>query len=84
MTFEEYLTSKKTDPGKFREAEPERYQELQTLFDQVHPNSFAQQKLFLINRIRRKYLLPVTSKETTEERTPQKKVKPRIVPKKPS
>lgn len=55
--FEEYLSVKKIDPAAFRQAEPEVWEEWQRLFSEVHPNNFTQQKLFLINPIRRKYPL---------------------------
>ena len=57
MTFEEYLIQKKIDGPQFRAAEPELYAEWSTLFEQMHPESFTTHKKFLINRIRRKYLL---------------------------
>lgn len=53
--FEEYLTQKKIDAAAFQKGDPARWQEFKDLFDQVHPNSFTAQKLFLINAIRRKY-----------------------------
>ena len=49
MNFEEYCISKKIDP--------ERFEEWKHFFDAVSINSFTQQKLFLINEIRRKYKL---------------------------
>lgn len=81
MDFETYLVSKKIDSAAFRQHEPERWQEFKTLFDQVHPNSFTQQKLYLINPIRRKYPLkemPAAS-EVTEKTKPTAKpiIKPR-------
>lgn len=57
MTFEEYLVSKKIEPGLFKDAEPKLFQEWKNEFGQVHPNSFTAQKLYLINPIRRKYVL---------------------------
>lgn len=81
MEFEDFLKSKKIDPIKFQNGDKNLYQSFKSLFDQVHPNSFVQQKLFLINKIRRKYLL-----ESIEEEKPvakPKAVKPKIVPKKP-
>ena len=57
MTFEAYLISKKIDGQAFEQQEPERYQEWKHLFEQVHPESFTTQKKFLINPIRRRYLL---------------------------
>lgn len=50
--------------------------ELKKLFDQVHPNSFTAQKLFIINEIRRKY--PFQEElEKPVQRKPM--VKPKIV-----
>ena len=53
--FEHYLIGKKIDPKKFELNEPIRYQEFRDIFEQVHPDSFTAQKLFLINQIRRRY-----------------------------
>lgn len=55
--FEKYLKDKKISPEKFRAAEPERYQEFELHFSQMHPKSFTAQKLYLINKIRRMYHL---------------------------
>jgi hypothetical protein len=81
MDFETYLTSKKIDTAAFRQEEPERWQEFKTLFDQVHPNSFTLQKLYLINPIRRKYPLQEMPevKNTAEPQKPATKpiMKPR-------
>ncbi|MFN8347203.1 MAG: hypothetical protein U0X91_19530 [Spirosomataceae bacterium] len=57
MTFEQFLIIKKIDITAFRQHESERFHEWETLFAQLHPESFAAQKKFLINDIRRKYLL---------------------------
>ena len=57
MDFETYLRNKNIDPLTFQKAEPVLWQEFKLLFDQVHPDSFTAQKLFLINGIRRKYQL---------------------------
>lgn len=57
LTFEEYLAQKNIDQEKFRQAEPDRYQEWITLFGQIHPESFTNQKKFLINDVRRRYTL---------------------------
>ena len=62
MTFEEYLASKKIDQGLFKDAEPRLFQEWKNEFEQVHPNSFTAQKLYLINPIRRKYVLKQETK----------------------
>jgi len=57
MTWEEYCLKKKIDSEAFKKAEPQYWAELKNIFDQVHPNSFTEQKKFMINDIRRKYLL---------------------------
>ncbi|MEM9671607.1 MAG: hypothetical protein ACFB15_15655 [Cyclobacteriaceae bacterium] len=67
-TFEEYLEKKKIDSSAFQQAEEELWLEWQGLFEQIHPDSFTSQKLFLINPIRRKYpLVKTTKKETTKD-----------------
>jgi hypothetical protein len=57
MSFEEYLTSKNIDSAAFKAAEPEVWQQWATLFEQIHPNSFTEQKKFLLNTTRRRFLL---------------------------
>jgi len=65
MSFDEYLVKKKIDPRAFGAGEPSQYDGFKTLFDQVHPDSFTAQKLFLINKIRRAY--PLQELETVKE-----------------
>ncbi|GAB3901303.1 hypothetical protein GCM10028803_25750 [Larkinella knui] len=57
MTFEDYLAVKKIDQQQFKQNEPVRYAVWKTEFEQLHPESFTTQKKFLINEIRRKYLM---------------------------
>lgn len=57
MSFEEYLTQKKINAVVFQQKEPALYQRWKQEFEQMHPDSFTAQKKFLINPIRRKYLL---------------------------
>jgi len=57
MTWEEYCIKKKINSEAFKLAEPERWSSLKNIFEQVHPNSFTEQKKFIINDIRRRYLL---------------------------
>lgn len=64
--FEEYLVQKKIDPVAFKNGDATKWQEFSHLFEQLHPNSFTAQKLFLINAIRRKYPL---KKDISEEKT---------------
>jgi len=74
--FEDYLLAKLIDSAKFQSAEPNLYQELAALFHQIHPDSFTAQKLYLINPIRRKYQLEVTTVATPDK--PKKVFKPKI------
>lgn len=55
MNFEDYLLTKKIDSGVFRQEEPALWDTWKEEFDQMHPNSFTAQKLYLINPVRRKY-----------------------------
>jgi hypothetical protein len=61
VNFEEYLKSKKIDAPAFEKAEPMLYSSWKAEFSQMHPNSFTVQKLNLINPVRRKYQLKVSS-----------------------
>jgi hypothetical protein len=60
MEFEEYLKQKKIDASIFKKNDPGRFDEWQELFQTMHPESFTAQKKFLINDIRRRYLLSGT------------------------
>ncbi len=73
ISLQEYLIQKKIDPNKFKEVESEKYEEFETLFSNVHPNSFTLQKLNLINFIRRKYPLvePLVSNQGITENSPE-------------
>lgn len=81
MEFEEYLKGKKIDPAKFKNGEPSQFEEFSSLFDQIHPDSFTQQKLFLINPIRRKY--PLAEVELDKKPTTAKPMRPKMKPLKP-
>lgn len=78
MDFHTWLSGKKIDEVAFKKAEPDQYQQLKSVFDQVHPDSFTAQKLFLINPIRRKYPLKVEAVATAPK---PKAVRPMIRPK---
>ncbi|MDB5272422.1 MAG: hypothetical protein JWO58_789 [Chitinophagaceae bacterium] len=69
LSFEAYCKKKKIDPDLFLQSEPARYKEWKSIFEQVHPDSFTEQKKFLINPIRKKYLLVTTDsiKKTESE-----------------
>lgn len=53
--FEKYLLSKKIDSELFKKGEPDLWKSFNELFYKINPKSFTSQKLFLINKIRRKY-----------------------------
>ena len=67
MTFEDYLSGKKIDPALFRAAEPARWEDFRASFEGVHPDSFTAQKKFLLNDLRRRYLLRVPDVKPTEK-----------------
>ncbi len=79
MTFEEYLIKKKIDSPSFRKEEPALWQEFESLFGQMHPESFTAQKLFLINPLRRRFPLQATQQE--EKATKPKAARPVLRPK---
>jgi len=81
MTFEEYLAGKRIDATAFRESEPARWGEFKVIFEQVHPNSFTQQKLYLINQLRRKYKLNSELNTTEGEASAPKPARPVFKPK---
>ncbi|MDE0471648.1 MAG: hypothetical protein OXH57_06875 [Ekhidna sp.] len=76
MEFHDYLKIKKIDPEMFRKSAKEEFLEWETLFNRIHPESFTQQKLFLINQIRRKYHLKETLQK--EKLPAPKAVKPKV------
>jgi hypothetical protein len=79
MEFEEYLLKKKINAQGFRKAEPAMWKEWEELFAQIHPDSFTQQKLFLINPIRRRFPLKPTVGQ--EEKPKAKAARPVMKPK---
>lgn len=83
MSFKDYLQSKKIDPREFALDQPDRFRAFMLLFDQMHPESFTAQKLFLMNGLRRKY--PFTELEPIKKDAPEAKMmrpKLNITPKK--
>lgn len=76
--FEEYLVNKKISTEAFRKAEPELWEEWSILFTKVHPNSFTQQKLFLINAVRRRFPLENNAETEQEKTVTQAKPKPKF------
>ena len=78
MDFSAYLKAKKIDEKAWKQARPVQFEELKVIFDQVHPDSFTAQKLFLINPIRREFPL----KEADAEKVAKPKMaRPMIKPK---
>jgi hypothetical protein len=57
MTFEQYLGEKKINYETFLWDDPQEYERLKTTFNLSHPESFTAQKKFLINKLRRKYVV---------------------------
>ena len=82
MTFQEYCESKKIDAAAFQKGNPEHYSELESIFNEVSPASFTQQKKFIINTIRRAYQLKVEAviKEKPVAKKPAIKI-PGVKPK---
>ena len=66
MSFENYLVDKKIDTNAFKSAEPDRWEEWNTIFVELSPASFTAQKLYLINPIRRKYPLKISESQKQE------------------
>ena len=71
MTFDEYLQSKRIDPEAFRNHEIRQYRDWEAEFEDVHPDSFTSQKLYLINPLRRRFKL-VVEKDTDKKPGPAK------------
>ena len=76
MEFYDYLKSKKIDPEIFKKSAEAQFLDWETLFNRIHPESFTQQKLFLINQTRRKYRLKEPLQK--EKLSAPKAVKPKI------
>jgi len=66
MSFEDYLKEKKIDSSSFKNNEPDRWREWNTIFVELSPASFTAQKLYLINPIRRKYPLKLEANPIPE------------------
>ena len=69
LSFTAFLKNKKIDPKKFYQADQAMFEVWKREFDQMHPNSFAQQKLFLLNKIRRANQLDLSA-ETEIKKKP--------------
>jgi len=74
--FVEYLEEKRIDALAFKKGDADLFVVWENEFMQMHPKSFTSQKLYLINNIRRQYLLP-------EDRVKQPVKKVKLAAKKP-
>ncbi|MEQ8924547.1 MAG: hypothetical protein RLO81_01975 [Fulvivirga sp.] len=83
MDFIEYLKSKKIDPVLYKAGDEVQFTKFQEEFAQMHPNSFTSQKLFLINNLRRKYLLEVSGDLIESDNKPKNIKRPMVKPKAP-
>ncbi|MEY4930861.1 MAG: hypothetical protein RI909_1585 [Bacteroidota bacterium] len=81
MNFEEYLISKKIDSQAFRAAEPALWNEWNGLFEAMSPASFTAQKLYLINPLRRKYVMKVAEVATAPKVSAPAAARPVMKPK---
>lgn len=79
LTFGQYLQQKKINAEKFRQEEPQKYAALDRDFAEMHQDSFTAQYLFLINPLRRKYLLDITMEVVQEK--PKGALRPKVLPK---
>ncbi|MTI39975.1 hypothetical protein [Fulvivirga lutimaris] len=79
MSFEDYLKDKKIDSAAFKQGDIELWNDFKNQFEQMHPKSFTAQKLFLINEIRRKYILKIVEEaEITEVKKPSRPVMKKV------
>lgn len=77
MTFEEYLLLKKIDADAYKMSAASQYAHFETEFLQMHPKSFTDQKLFLINDLRRTHPLmstPTADASSTASSRPKPKM----------
>jgi hypothetical protein len=63
--FDQYLITKKINPGRFKEGMITQYTEFKLVFNEVSPSSFTAQKLFWLNRLRRQF--PLSDQEHGEQ-----------------
>jgi hypothetical protein len=81
VTFEEYLITKKIDSSAFNKAELREWEEWKDLFIQMSPASFTARKLYLINKVRRKYTLATSATPPAPAAPAAPRAKPVIRPK---
>jgi hypothetical protein len=56
-SFEDYLRNKKIDSANLKQAKPQLWLEWKLLYEQLNPTTFTDQKLYLINPLRREFPL---------------------------
>ncbi|MFY0651664.1 MAG: hypothetical protein JXQ96_06505 [Cyclobacteriaceae bacterium] len=78
-SFDQYLKQKKINPAEFKSSEAEKYRSLAHDFEEMHASSFTAQYLFLINPLRRKYLL--TDENIVASEKPKAVARPKMKPK---
>jgi len=78
VDFIAYCQSKKIDPSQFQSSEPARFAEWEYIFNQSGATSFTQQKLFLINDMRRRYKYGAPIVESKNEM--ESDLKPAVAP----
>ncbi|EJF11786.1 hypothetical protein [Pontibacter sp. BAB1700] len=57
MTFEEYLVKKRINKEAFAAEDPARYQAWESMYAQMHPNSFYVAVKMVLNNVRLRYHL---------------------------
>lgn len=74
MTFEEDLTKRRIDVAAFAAGDPEKFAAWQSLYQQVHPNSFYASLKMVMNDVRRRFWLQEAPKPATAPATAPKPV----------
>lgn len=77
LNFKEYCRSKSIDPDLFKHSESFRFSKFEEEYNQMSPESFTAQKLFLLNEIRRRFnfVKPKDEKSKTQAVAKPKTVK---------
>jgi hypothetical protein len=70
MTFEEDLAKRRIDVTAFAAGDPEKFAAWQSLYQQVHPNTFYTSVKMIINDVRRRFWLPEAPRQATVAATP--------------
>lgn len=80
MDYKAFLINKKINHESFAKNEPDIYAKWKKEYKEMHPKSFEARKLFLINKIRRKYKLQITANDNAAKQPspPKPIIKPKI------